>query len=72
VLIGFPYHLLISNVDAIEKVDLEIMLQEAKLAEFKPCQQNAGQNHRNGHVADSSSQNLTEFVCSRLNSEIVW
>lgn len=37
-LIGFPYHLLISNVDASAEVDLEIMLQETKLAEFKHCQ----------------------------------
>ena len=35
--IGFPYHLLICNVDASAEVDLEIMLQETKLAEFQPC-----------------------------------
>lgn len=46
-LIGFPYHLLISNVDASTEVDLEIMLQETKLAEFKYCQQSTGQNHSN-------------------------
>jgi len=37
VLIGFPYHLLISNVDASAEVDLEIMLQRTKLAKLKPC-----------------------------------
>lgn len=46
-LIGSPYHLLISNVDDSAEVDLEITLQKTKLAEFKPCQQNTGQNHSN-------------------------
>jgi hypothetical protein len=36
-MIGFPYHLLVSSVEASAEVDLEIMLQETKLAEFKPC-----------------------------------